>query len=90
MTQLELPFQKTRRIAILDSRPRILGMFSLYPVNDKEKVVEVPIAGMMDHLMMCDCKYSEKTPHPKFHCAAVYVRAFGYILSVSWPTWFPL
>ncbi len=80
------------KIEVLDIRPRRLGMFAAYPVANigAEFFDLIPSYGVLDHLVPCECKYAAANPHPKFLAVAAYVKVFGRLLSISWPTWFPL
>jgi hypothetical protein len=89
MNQLDLPFPKMH-LALWDSRPRFLGMFQVYRINDAEASVKIPTVGVIDHLTTCNCGTPGAPAHPNFLCAAVYIKLGSVIFSVSWPTWFPL
>lgn len=89
--QLPLPFPKTK-LGLWDPRPRFLGMFQMYTLHPTELQAggHVPVMGILDHLVHCECGTAGAPIHPKFHAAAAYVRFGLTIVSVSWPTWFPL
>lgn len=84
--------RRRRLVAILDDRPRLLGMFRSW--TTRPHIYEqykgfLPRFGFGEHLHMCrECEKSGGSPHPKLHTIFAYVRIGLTLHTISWPTWF--